>query len=58
MKRQDIPSDLISRARAVDPALAAWLEAAYPDDIEHARMKRRERARQQRQLALPLVDPR
>lgn len=52
MKRQDIPSDLISRARAVDPALVAWLEAAYPTDEEHDRRQAAKRRAAQKQLAL------
>lgn len=52
--RRDIPAELIARAAAVDPALAAWLEAAYPTDEEHARAQRRRRG-QEAQLPLPLT---
>lgn len=49
--RPDIPDDLRARALAIDPALAAWLETAYPTDAEHER--RRQRGK--RQLVLPLT---
>lgn len=51
--RTDIPAALLARATQIDPSLAAWLEAAYPTEQEHARNQRRRRA-QEAQLALPL----
>ena len=44
--RSDIPHELLTRAREIDPSLAAWLEAAYPTDAEHARQSRERRRRQ------------
>ena len=55
--RTDIPIDLLTRAKSIDPALAAWLEAAYPTDAEHERRQRERRRRERRQLQLPLESP-
>lgn len=54
MSRRDIPAELLARAAAIDPALAEWLETAYPTDEEHARAQRRRRG-QDAQLPLPLT---
>ncbi len=54
-EREDIPTHLLTRASQVDPALAAWLETAYPTDAEHAAIQRKRR-HQQAQLQLPNVN--
>jgi hypothetical protein len=50
-ERRDIPPELAQKAAAIDPALLAWLEAAYPTDEE----QERKRARNRRQLVLPIA---